>query len=162
MNQQDHTLERIRNAFRLYCRGDRTEARAQLTGIWEELQPGEIFHRCVAAHFLADSSDDPLEELEWDLRALEIANSLTDELAETYPLTATVRAFLPSLHLNLADDFRRMGNFQEARRHADLGMELSWGLGRDAYSQTVRAGLARVDAQIDERDSGPPMIFDLE
>ncbi len=161
MSERHQTLERIRGAFRLYCRGDRAEARSLLTAIWDELGPaGDIFHRCVAAHYLADMSDDPEIELEWDLRALEIANSLEGEVAETNPLAASVRAFLPSLHLNLADDYRKMGDFQKARQHAEAGFALSGSLGRDAYAQTIRAGLIRVDAQIQDRDSGPAIIFD--
>ncbi len=163
MNQEQDTLERIRNAFRTFCRGERVEGRAQLFAIWEELGPeGDIFHRTVVAHYLADSEDDPSGELEWDLRALEVANELTDDVAESYPSTPAVRAFLPSLHLNLADDYRRMGVFEKARLHADLGSELSRGLGIDAYSQTVRAGLARVDTQIEARDQGPAIVFDLD
>jgi hypothetical protein len=163
MSERHQTLERIRNAFRLYCRGDRTEARSLLTGIWDELGPaGDIFHRCVAAHYLADMSDDPQAELEWDLRALEIANELEGQVAETYPLAASVRAFLPSLHLNLADDYRKMGDFQKARQHAEAGLALSGSLGVDAYGQTIRAGLIRVDAQIEDRDSGPAIIFDFD
>lgn len=156
-------MERIRNAFRLFCGGELAEARRLLTAIWDELGPeGDVFHRSVTAHYLADTEDDPKGELEWDLRALEIAKSLKDDLAETYPLAKAVRAFLPSLHLNLADDYRRIGDFQKARHHVDLGHELSGHLGLDAYSQTVRAGLVRVDAQIEQRDSGPPMIFDFD
>jgi tetratricopeptide (TPR) repeat protein len=161
VNRQDETLNRIRNAFRLFCRGERTEARGLLTEIWDELgSQGNFFHRCVAAHYLADTAEDPQVELEWDLRALEIARSLNDESAETYPLAAAVRTFLPSLYLNLADDYRRIGDFEKARQHADLGIELSRGLGLDAYGQTIRAGLMRVDTQIEERDSGPQIIFD--
>ena len=163
MNQQDPTLERIRSAFRLFCHGERSAGQEQLAAIWDELGPdGDVFHRCVTAHYLADTRETMEEQLEWDLRALEIADSLDRERAKTYPLAAAIRAFYPSLHLNLADDYRKLGNFEAARRHADWGTELSGSLGLDAYGQAVRAGLVRVDSQIGERDRGPSVIFDFD
>ena len=156
-------MEEIRSAFRLFWRGERTEGRGRLMQIWERLgAEGDVFHRSVTAHFLADTQDSMEAELEWDLRALEVAMSLDDRTAEAYPLTAMLRRFLPSLHLNLADDYRRMGDFEKARHHAALGNELSVGLGFDTYSQTVREGLVRVEAQIEQRDSGPSVVFDFD
>ena len=163
MNQQDQTLEEIRGAFRIYCRGERAEGRRLLQEIWDKLgADGDIFHRSVAAHYLADTQQDPHGELKWDLQALEVADSLDPERAKTYPQAAAVQAFYPSLHLNLADDYRKLGDFDNARRHADRGTELSGSLGLDAYGQSVRAGLVRVDSQIAERDSGPSVVFDFD
>jgi hypothetical protein len=163
MNQPDQTLQRIRSAFRLFCHGEQAAGREQLMAVWDELGPdGDIFHRSVAAHYIADTQEDLQNELEWDLRALEAARSMTAERAENYPSAAAVRAFYPSLHLNLADDYRKLGDFETARRHADWGNELSVSLGLDAYGQSVRSGLVRVESQIGERDSGPSVIFDFD
>jgi hypothetical protein len=163
VNQQDQTLQEIRGAFRLYCGGEQAEGRRLLQEIWDKLgADGDVFHRCVAAHYLADVQEDPQDELKWDRTALEVADSLVSERAGTYPSAAAVRAFYPSLHLNLADDYRKLGDFDNARRHADRGMELSGSLGLDAYGQSVRAGLVRVDSQIGERDSGPSVVFDFD
>ena len=163
MSQQDQTMERIRDAFRLFCRGERAEGRAMLEAIWHELGPeGDIFHRSVTAHYLADTEDDPLGELAWDLRALETASSLDEERALNQPRAEAVRAFLPSLHLSVADDYRRMGDFEKASHHVDLGAELSQGLGQDTYAQTIRTRLIEITTQIEERDSGPLIVFELE
>ncbi len=163
MGSRDDTLERIRSAFRLFCRSEQAEGRRQLQAIWDELNPGgDPFSRCVAAHYLADTEGDLQEQLKWDLRALEVAESITGEGGDPHPSAAAIRAFYPSLHLNLADDYRKLRNFQNARRHAELGNESSGGLGVDAYGQSVRAGLIRVSAQIEERDSGPSVIFDFD
>lgn len=159
MGSRNETLERIKGAFRLFCHAERAEGRQQLLQIWDELEPdGDVFARILAAHYLADTEYDVQAELEWDRRALEVAESVTGD----HPSASAVRAFLPSLYLNLADDHRRLGEFQAAQRHLDLGYEHGGGLGLDAYGQHVRAALIRVGAQIEERDSGPPVIFDFD
>ena len=145
----------MRNAMRLFHRGDREEARQRLEEIWRGLgEEGNAFHRCVAAHYIADAQDDLREELDWDTSALEIADANAAD--------PSIRAFLPSLHLNLADCYRLVGDFEKAREHADKGMELSAVLGNDRYGRIVREGLIRVDAQIAEQDSGPAMVFDFD
>jgi len=163
VNSQNDTLERIREAFRLHCRSEHLEGLRRLHEIWDELDPdGDPFFRCLTAHYLADTQSDPNEALRWDMRALEVAESATVEGDATRPSAAALHAFYPSLHLNLADGFRKLGDFDSARRHADLGMESSAGLGLDAYGQNVRAGLVRVTAQIEELDRGPSVIFDFD
>lgn len=163
MNVTKQTLERIHSAFRLYCRTQASEGRRELVAIWEELEAGgDPFCRCVAAHYLADTQNDLQDELKWDRTALEIAESAVEGLADGDASAARLQAFFPSLHLNLADDYRRLGEFATAREHADRGNELSGGLGIDAYGQRVRAELIRVAAQIDNGDSGPAVVFDYE
>jgi hypothetical protein len=161
LSEQDPTLDRIHHGFRLFCRGERAEGRQILLEMWEQLDAKkDVFHRCVAAHYLADTEDDVQAELEWDRKALAEAESIGED--RSHPSVAAVRAFYPSLHLNLADDFRRLGDFERARHHVDQGSGYVEHLGIDAYGQTVRSALLRVDAQISERDSGPPVIFDFD
>lgn len=163
MNQPNPTLERIKNAMRSFHRGDRPQAREELRELWDELgASGDTYHRSVVAHYLADVQDNLQDELTWDLRALETAESASTEAGEAAPALGPVRAFLPSLHLNLADVFRRMGQFDRARDHVERGGELSGTLGLDAYGQTVRSGLIRVQTQIDDLDSGPAVIFEMD
>lgn len=148
-------MEEIRTAMRRFHQGDRDESRQRLMAMWEELgSGGETFHRCAIAHYLADMQTDPEEELTWDKRAL--------ELAESDPEAPGIGAFLPSLHANLADCYRRMRDFTNARYHVDQGMETSGVLGYDSYGQNVRASLVRIDTQVSERDSGPAIIFDFD
>lgn len=71
---EDGVLTRIGQAIMLHHGGDREEARARLTALWTEIGPhADAFHRCTLAHYLADTQDDPLDELGWDLRALNAA-----------------------------------------------------------------------------------------
>lgn len=164
MTQQDETLARIKHAFRLYCRSEVGEGRRLLQELWGELGPDQAYHRSVTAHYLADTENDPEEELKWDLLALEAVQGAATEpdASKQDPYAAAIRVFLPSLHLNLADDYRRMGDFEKARHHAEQGMESGGVLGLDHYGQTVRGGLVRVQTQIDELDMGPSIIFDLD
>lgn len=161
MNHQDETLQRIQESFRLYCRGEQTEAGDQFAALWDELKSdGYAYHRCVLAHFIADIQHHPDEELAWDLEALQIADAAIE--GGTDPTVASLEKFLPSLHMNLADDFRKQGNFPKARHHVQLGMESGGSLGIDAYGQRVRAELIRIEAQIADTDSGPPVVFDFD
>ena len=164
MTEQDEMLTRIKHAFRLYCRSEVGEGRRLLHELWEELGPDQAYYRSVTAHYLADTEDEPEEELRWDLLALEAVEGLASDPDATNPdpYAAAVRVFLPSLHLNLADDYRRLGDFDKARHHAEQGMEFGGALGLDHYGQTVRGGLVRVQAQIDELDKGPSIIFDFD
>ena len=163
VNADKQTLERIHSAFRLYCRSQPAEGRRQLLAIWEELESGgDPFCRCVTAHYLADTQDDLQDELKWDRTALELAESAVGTGGGSNPSVAPLQAFFPSLHLNLADDYRRLGDFDTARRHADRGNELGGALGIDAYGQRIRAELIRVAAQIDDGDSGPSVVFDYD
>lgn len=147
--------------FRLYCRGAQVEARQQFAELWEEFEAdSDAYPRCLLAHFIADTQHELDDELAWDLTALEIAEAAIE--AGTDPTVPAVEKFLPSLHMNLADGFRKQGDFVRARFHADCGMELGGGLGLDPYGQRVRAELIRIEAQIADSDSGPPIVFDSE
>lgn len=162
MSEPEDALQRISSAFHLHCRGDRAEARARMDALWQELDPdGDPYHRCVLAHFIADTQLEPADELAWDERALQIADRALDT-ATAGASASALEKFLPSLHMNVADGYRKAGDFDRAQRHIDRGMELGGGLGLDPYGQTVRAGLIRIQAQLDERDSGPAIIFDFD
>jgi hypothetical protein len=78
---------------------------------------------------MADVQDDPEDELTWDLRALEAADSLSEERAQQYHASLTVRAFYPSLHLNLAEDYRKLKQLDRAREHLARAAEAAEMLG---------------------------------
>lgn len=79
----DAMTTRIGQAVILHRGGDREEARNRFAALWEELdESGDLFHRCTVAHYMADTQEDPGAELEWDLRALAAADTLTQEQVE--------------------------------------------------------------------------------
>ena len=124
---------------------DGANGRERLTELWQQIGGhSDPLHRITLAHFLADRQDDPHDALTWDMRALAAADELTDERAQAYHQTLTVRGFLPSLHLNLADCYRRIGDFDSARAHLDSAADVADALHDDAYGDGVRAGMTNV------------------
>lgn len=123
-------------------RGRTAEARASFEALWEALgERGDVFHRCVLAHYLADLQDDPRAELEWDRRALAAADSLTAERAQTYESALQVRAFYPSLHLNLASDHLKLGEPDLVREQLERAVRSLDALPEDDYSAGIRTAV---------------------
>lgn len=120
-------MVRIGEAVTLDYAGERSAAGARLEALWEEIKTaGSGIHRCMLAHYMADMQDDPRAELLWDLRALQAADSVdSGGLQECYP----------SLHLNLADDYRKLGDLRSAREHLSTAAELAEGLPENGYAK---------------------------
>jgi len=101
--------------------------------VWSEIggENGDPFHRCALAHSMADVQDDVHEELAWDLRALAAADLLTNERAARGGVAGSVAGFYPSLHLNLGECYRKLGEVDRAREHLDRGRASVDALGND-------------------------------
>ncbi len=142
MTEPDETMTRIGQGIKLGQRGQRNDARQLFTKLWEQIGPaGDPLHRCALAHNMADVQEHPREELLWDLRALEAADLVTDARAAAAGVTSPVAGFYPSLHLNLGEAYRKLGDRQAARRHLDLGLAATRALGDDGYSTMIKRGL---------------------
>jgi hypothetical protein len=130
----DDVLVAIDAGLRQHIGGDRAGAYATFTALWASIGPdGDPLHRVALAHHMADVCDDPAEELEWDLRALEAAGAMTD--------SATARGFYPSLHLNLGEDYRKLGDVAVAREHLALARAHLGALADDDYAAGLRLAL---------------------
>lgn len=152
-------MQRIGRGIEHVQRGDRELARRVLQEIWDELGPdGDPLHRCAAAHSLADVQDDPRDELTWDLRALAAAAQLTDARVEAAGMDGPVLGFYPSLHLNLADVYRRLGERSFALDHVRLGLAALEGLPPNDYLTQIRTSLERIRGELRGVPSGtvPP------
>ncbi|NAZ74330.1 tetratricopeptide repeat protein [Kineococcus sp. T13] len=148
----DDVMTRIGRGIELNQRGEKARAHALFTDLWSQIGPdGDAVHRCALAHSMADTCDDPHEELRWDLEALRAADSVTDEHASAAGMAGPVAAFYPSLHLNLGEVHRKLGDLDAARRHLDLGGRAVSTLPDDDYGQMITAGL---DALRQRLDSG--------
>lgn len=124
--------------------GSRAEAGATLLSLWDRLESaGSPLEKCTIAHFLADTQDDVAAELRWDLRALEAATGFGDSI-DRDPLAPDLASFLPSLHLNVGDAYRRAGDCERAQRHAENGIRRAGALADDGYANTIKAGLDRL------------------
>lgn len=105
---------------------------------------GGPLHRCVLAHHLADLQDDVAAELDWDLRALDLAGDVD------------ARGFTASLQLNVADAYRRLGDVAAARTHATLALAACSELEDDGYGRMIRAGVARLAERLDDVEPARP------
>lgn len=163
---EDGVLTRIGQAIMLHRAGDREEARNRLSALWHEIGPkGDAFHRCALAHYMADTQDDPRDELDWDLRALEAAEgfvterpagpaaapggtSVADGPGPRHPLVA-LRAFFPSLHLNIAADYVALDRPADARAQLRRARASADALADGEYRQGLRDAIDRLQLQLD-------------
>ncbi|MFJ5533210.1 hypothetical protein [Streptomyces sp. NPDC093261] len=162
----DAVMSRIGQVVMLHHGGDREEARDRFLGLWAEIgEDGDPLHRCTVAHYMADTQDDPSDELAWDLRALSAAEELSDERVDGYDGydgALAVRAFFPSLHLNLAADYVKLGRCEAARAHLSRARGAADGLGDDGYGDGIRTAIARLERRLAETptnstpEPGPP------
>jgi hypothetical protein len=157
MSASDETMAEIVAAVELGRGGARADARRRLTDLWDRVGPdGDPLHRVTLAHFLADLQDDVRAELRWDERALAAADDLTDERAQQYDAALRVRGLLPSLHLNLADCLRRLGDASGARQHlAEAAASIDELADDDDYGRMIRAGLWHVRQALEAGSTQP-------
>ncbi|WP_328497687.1 hypothetical protein OHS59_37020 [Streptomyces sp. NBC_00414] len=155
----DAMTTRIGQVIMLLHGGDREEARSRFLDLWAEIgEEGDALHRCTLAHYMADTQDDPSDELAWDLRALSAADEFTEEPADErvgeHHRSLAVRALYPSLHLNLAADYVKLGRSEAARGHLGVARDSVGVLGDDAYGDGIRAGIGRLESRLDREDPG--------
>ncbi|MGW2055985.1 hypothetical protein ACWCOZ_19080 [Streptomyces sp. NPDC001840] len=145
-------MTRIGQAVMLLHGGDREEARNRFGVLWTEIgETGDPLHRCTLAHYMADTQDDPGDELAWDLRALTVADGIGGgERSVRGGGGPAVRAFYPALHLNLAADYVKLQRPDAARLHLDRAREAADTLGECGYGQGVRAGIDRLERRLRE------------
>ncbi|MCQ9134854.1 hypothetical protein [Streptomyces hilarionis] len=159
----DTLLTRIGQVVMLHHGGDREEARRRLLDLWTELgEEGDALHRCTLAHYLADTHDDPADELAWDLRALTAAQEHDGSAGERgrpgeearggalARASCEARALFPSLHLNLAADYVKLGRPEAARSHVRRARRAAAALGDDSYGDGVRAAISRMELRLGE------------
>ncbi|GIJ43873.1 hypothetical protein Val02_07590 [Virgisporangium aliadipatigenens] len=147
----DPTMVRIGEAVALHHgQGRRAAARLRFAEIWDEIdgELGDPLHVCVLAHSMADVQDDVRAELEWDRRALTAAARLTDERVAAAGVPISVAGLYPSLHLNLAECYRRLGELDPAREHLAAARAGIDALGDDDYGRLIRDGLERLTRQL--------------
>lgn len=136
------------------------ETRKQdLDALWAELDADDHAARCIAAHYIADAQDDLDAEVQWDeLSLTEVVLTCDDELQAIHP-TLSVAGFLPSLHLNLADGYRRQGRFTDAADQLRQSREFDFALDGAAdpgYSAGIRKAQKEVADKIASGDGTRP------
>lgn len=133
--------------------GNAPAAREALLAIWAEIGvTGDAFHRCILAHYLADLYEAPAEALIWDIRALDAADAIPAQGTDGVQLGFDIAAFSPSLHLNIADNLRRLGSFTAATAYLNAAAGDIHLLVEDAYGGLIRATLKQVAEAIERED----------
>lgn len=133
--------------------GDSESARLEMLSIWDDIGvDGDPFHRCTLAHYLADLFKHPAQAPIWDVRALDAADELTDQRARRFEAGLQVAAFYPSLHLNIADNLRRLSAFDAAQEHIEAAQRACSSLGDDDYGQFIKNSIDFVGEKIARHD----------
>ena len=147
----DPTLILIGEVAQLGHQGDREAARLRFAEIWEAIggERGDPLHRCTLAHLMADVQVDVHDELRWDLEALAAAEVITDARAQQAGMTLPVAGLYPSLHLNLSECYRKLGDLARAREHLQQARVSIDVLGDDEYGRVIRDGLQKVAERLD-------------
>ncbi|MGF7123202.1 hypothetical protein [Rhodococcus sp. BE178] len=83
------------------------------------------------------------------------ADALTNDRVRQHHAGLVVRGFYPSLHLNLADNLRRLGSFDQAREHLDAAGRYFDALGDDGYGAMIRTAVDEVGVAVTERSVEP-------
>jgi tetratricopeptide (TPR) repeat protein len=96
-------------------------------------ESSDDFEACIAAHYVARHQATVEDELDWNFRALERANLVGDE---------RVRSFYPSLYLNLAHSFEKVGRTGEACELYTTAATRLEGQPDSPYTQLIRSGIA--------------------
>ncbi|MFE3390018.1 hypothetical protein [Streptomyces anulatus] len=149
----DPTMEAIGQAVSEGHAGDSASARQKLLNLWSEIGvTGDPLHRCSLAHHLADLYEDPAQALAWDIRALDAADAMSEQRVQEHHVGLHIAGFYPSLHLNLADNYRRLGSFEAATEHIDAAKTHVASLPQNPYGDLLRRAVQEVAEAIAGRD----------
>lgn len=151
----DSTMERLASLIALGQGGDREGARAGLEQLWDANKNADPVTKCGLAHSLADVQDSPAAELKWDLSALTSVLNASDTDADALGMTQGIAGLMPSLHLNLADVYRRLGWLDVAKGHALQARRSLALVETNPYFDTIADAIERVLAKVEAGDTRP-------
>jgi hypothetical protein len=98
---------------------------------------------------MADAQDDIADELAWDIRALNAALRCTDTDAQRHSEAPSIAAFMPSLHVNLAEDYFKLSDIARSKNHLASARIFLSALPDNAYAQLIRGGIERLAKHLD-------------
>jgi tetratricopeptide (TPR) repeat protein len=110
--------------------GQSTRARDLFVQAWAACR--DDFDACIAAHYVARHQERPEDTLHWNQEALSRADAVHDD---------RVRAFYPSLYLNLGHSYEELGNQDKARHYYELAATRLADLPASPYRDLVQTGI---------------------
>lgn len=113
MEMESKVVQLCVEGTRAEYQGDLEGAAALYRQAWAAA--GDDYEACIAAHYVAHVEKEAGEMLRWNQEALDRAERCTD---------ARVKAFYPSLYLNMGQSYERLGNPSEAQRYYALAAQL--------------------------------------
>jgi hypothetical protein len=143
MSSDQTVKERIRAAMQQRELGDTARARSTMESLLPLAKSSSTFDWLFYAHAFADVQEDVTEELRWDQTALEALEQLSEAEAEAEQVHGGVAGLLPSLHLNLADVHRRLGDETRAQHHYAEGSKHLEALDQGDYGRSIREAFAQ-------------------
>lgn len=132
-----------------------------LEALWDSLADNERAQQLIVAHYLADVQSNLESEVRWDELALLLADRVTDQDLQSLHPTLTLDGYVPSLQLNLADGYRRLGRFEEAAEALSRSVAYNDRLLRgspeqEEYRELIIRAQQRVKELIQAGDSSEP------
>ena len=93
---------------------------------------------CIAAHYIAKHQKNLLKTLSWNLKSLKYAKKIKKEYVED---------FYPSLYINIADTYEKLGEKENAKKYYDLAAskvtKTSLGSYRILLLESIKSGQQR-------------------
>lgn len=136
-------------AIQLALDGHTEAAAIRLQALWTTLAEDDFFHRCVLAHYMADLQATPADELAWDKLALHAALAGSAACFDGRLPGVTRSQFFPSLYLNLASSYEKIGDVTAARNHAQLAWDHMHALDDTPLADLTRNAIERLCARLD-------------
>lgn len=97
---------------------------------WEEAS--NDFERFTAAHYVARHQKTVTDKLKWDETTLQLALNIDEE---------SMKAYYPSLYLNIAKCYEDLQDFENARNNYRLALSFADSLPPDGYGKMIRSGI---------------------
>lgn len=111
--------------------GNIAEARQSFLNAWKESTTD--FEKFTSAHYVARHQDATVEKLKWDETALNFAIKIAEP---------SIKAYYPSLYLNIGKCHEDLNNYNSAREHYRKALSFSKYLPDDGYGQMIRLGIS--------------------
>jgi hypothetical protein len=135
VDESDPTMNRISEGIELTHRGERDAACRLFAGVWGDIggEGGDPLHRCALAHSMADLQEDVKEGTPLGLASASCRRPAHRRTRRAGRCHESGGGVLSVLHVNLAECYRKLDDFDETRGHLRRGSAVVSALPDDGY-----------------------------